>query len=240
MSAQPHTLPAICTGLLTRPQATWRALHAQPRRRVGWPALALAALTVLLVFASAHADAHYRHGLALDWFAQQAMGNPPELRFAPFEATALQAARELGALALRGAAWTGALFVAGRAFGKRPLAWRDALALALWGWLPLILRGLLQLAFVARARAPIYNPGLSGLAFDATPPPLTAFRYVTPTASQWLAASLLRGVDLFTVWHGLLTGWGLAAFAQMSPRQALALTALLWTAALLLPLATGV
>ncbi len=238
MQAQALTLPKTVVGLLLHPQATWRALQAAPRRRVWLPALAMALLTALLVFVSANADAHYRYRLALDWYAQQATGNPPTLQPVAFTTTAIQAAHALGALALRWALWTGALLAAAL-FAERRLTWRDTLAVTLWGWLPLILRGLVQLAFVTLARAPVYNPGLSGLVYNATPPPLTAFRYVTPSAAQWAAAMLLRGVDLFAVWQGLLTGWGFAAFTQTSARKALALTAAMWAAMLLLHLVLG-
>ena len=239
MQAQALTLPKIVVGLLLRPQATWRALQAAPRRRVWAPALAMALLAALLVFVSANADAAYRYQLALDWYAQQATGTPPTLQPLAFTTTALQAAHALGALALRWALWTGALLAAVRFFAGGRLTWRDALAVTLWGWLPLILRGLVQLAFVMLARTPVYNPGLSGLAYEATPPPLTAFRYVTPSAAQWAAAMLLRGGDLFALWQGLLTAWGFAAFTQTPVRKALALTAAVWAAALLLHLVLG-
>ncbi len=230
---------ATSTGLLLRPRTTWPDLMAAPQRRLWIPALLTVLLTVVLAFASAYADSDYRYRLALDWFEQQAAGQAPERGAVVVGPIALRALWESGALMLRWSVWSGALFLVARFLGKRHLSWDDALTLTLWGWLPLILRGLLQLAVTVLARRPVYNPGLSGLVYDATPPPLTALRYVKPSAQQWAAAGLLRGVDLFAGWQLLLTGWGLAAFAQMSTRKALGLTAVVWVSALLLHLVVG-
>ena len=230
---------ATVTGLVLRPRATWSALQSTQGRRLWVPAVLVASLTVLLVLVTAYADIHYRHGLALDWFDQQPAGPAPELASVRFDAAALSTLSALGALGLRWVLAAGALWLLARFFGERRLSRADVVTLALWGWLPFIARGLLQLAFTAARGRPIYNPGLSGLVYDATPPPLTAIRYVSPSSARWAIAALLRGVDLFAGWHVLLTGWGLAAFARIPPRKALALTAVVWLATLPLYLVTG-
>jgi len=199
----------------------------------------MALLTVLLVFISARADAIYRYRLALDWFEPHSVGRPPELNPVDVAATALQVPRELGALALRWALWTGALFAAGCFVGRRRLTWGDALTLTLWGWLPCIVRGLVQLVFMLVTRTPVYNPGLSGLVYDVTPPPLTALRYVQPSPQQWAVALLLRGVDLFAIWQLCLIGWGFAVFTLTPTRKALALAVGIWALALLSNLLIG-
>ncbi len=230
---------ATVTGLALRPRATWSALQGAQGRRLWVPAVLIAGLTVLLVLVTAYADTHYRYGLDMDWFEQQSTGPAPELASVRFDAAALSALGALGALGLQWVVVTGALLLLGRLFGERRLSRADAVTLALWGWLPFIFRALLQLGFTAATGRPIYNLGLSGLVYDATPPPLTAIRYVTPSSARWATAALLRGVDLFAGWHVLLTGWGLAAFARIPPRKALALTAVVWLAALPLYLVTG-
>lgn len=230
---------AMSTGLLLRPRTTWPGLMGAPRRCLWIPGLLMIVLTVALAFASAFADSDYRYRLALNWFEQQAVGQAPQLGPVPLGPTALRALWESGALMVRWGVWTVALFLVARFLGKRNLSWDDAVTLALWGWLPLILRGLVQLVVMVLTRRPVYNPGLSGLAYDATPPPLTALRHVRPSVQQWAVAGLLRGVDLFAGWQLLLTGWGLAAFAHMSSRKALGLTAVVWVSALLLHLVVG-
>lgn len=230
---------ATVTGLVLRPWPTWKALWAAERRRNWVPVLAMVVLTGVLVFVSARADSHYRYRLALEWFEQRSEGQAPVLSALAFDATALRAASELGALALRWGLWTAALLLAGHILGGRRLARDEAVTLALWGWMPFIVRGLLQLGFVVATGTPVYNAGLSGLVFDATPPPLTAIRYVTPSAQQWAGAALLGGVDVFAGWQAVLTGWGLSAFTGVSRRNALVFTAAVWLATLPLHLLLG-
>ncbi|MGC9468905.1 MAG: YIP1 family protein [Anaerolineae bacterium] len=236
--AEPNGPLAIAIGLVTRPRTTWSTLYDARNRWLWVPALLVLVLTTLGAYAFVRADAGYRYDQALAWYERQPEGQlrSPELQVPTADLILNRAgAQSLGVLA-RWAVWAALLFAVSRLGGARPLTPADAATLTLWGWVPYAFRGLVQLAYTAVTRTPIYNPGIAGMLVDNTPPSLMGFRYTAPTGREHAVSALLAGVDIFSLWQSVLMAKGLVTFTQLPHKRARVISFALWVLLLLLNL----
>lgn len=67
----------------------------------------------------------------------------------------------------------GALYLVLILLGHNEVAFGSVWTLVLWSSLPLVLRGILQSAYMTILERPVYNQHLSGLVVENRPPPMT-------------------------------------------------------------------
>jgi hypothetical protein len=196
----------------------------------GWLVLVLTVVAIVLA-AFVRSWAECRYFYQAEWAYYQA--HPAHSGFQPQQASlpVLTVWIRIGGQLLRTAAawmaWTAGLYLIGQLLGQREARLGTTLKLVAWSWLPFAVRALAQSLYMGLAQDPIFNPGLSGLVWDNTPPPPGGgYRYVMPTRSQELWAAVLSHVDLYLFGHLALVVRGLRSETGYPPKKALAMTAI--------------
>lgn len=219
-------------GVLVRPRVTLGRLG---QRRAGEWALAVLAVAVVLltVYAHSYADSYYFYEEQARYYAEHPEAGPAGMlapRFAPLATVLIRMGERLARLLGAWALWGVGLYVAGALLSSEAPG-GAVVRLLLWSWLPYIVRGLVQAAYMALSHDPIFNPGLSGLLVDNTPPAMGQFEYVMVPRSARLGATVLSYVDVYLVWHLALLLIGLPRFTKVPRKWAWVIVpaiALLW------------
>lgn len=216
-----------------------------PFKRIGWNrlrarqwylVLVLAIATIVLgSFVRSWADCEYFHQAEMAYY----MAHPNDLGFAPQRASLpvptvlIRIGGQVLHTAAAWAGWTLGLYLIGLLLRQREASLGTTLKVVAWSWLPFVVRGLAQSIYMWLTRDPIFNPGLSGLIWDNTPPPPGGgYRYVMPTQSQIFWSALLEQVDLYLFWHLALIAGGLCKLAGYAPKK-------VWVTTLIVALALG-
>jgi hypothetical protein len=198
------------------------------RERRWWLVLVLAVATVAMTaFVQKWAECQYLYQVERARAAAQpdALVRPPEPVPVPVPTVLIHIAGELLYKVVIWGAWSVGLYLVGLLLGQREARLGATLKVVAWSWLPFVVRGLVQCVYMALTQDPIYNPGLSGLVWDHTPPPPGGgYRYVMPTQGQQVWAALLARVDLYLVWHLAWIVAGLRGVAGYAQRKALVAT----------------
>ncbi len=217
-TAERMGLVALTVDSLRRPAAAMRRLADHPGRRWIWPLLALALVRVAVIFAQSSASQ-----AATIAATQASMANQPGMD--PEMAAQMSQSMQrfgmigtvFGAVGAFVGVFIGALVVAGilhllaTVMGGQQ-GFTQVFTVTSWARLPLIIGGLLQLAYALTGG---YDPcprGLAGLVDCGGDPS-------DPTAvSLW--SPLLAQIELWNLWHLLLLGLGVQAVARLTRRKA--------------------
>lgn len=209
---------------------------ARIREHRWWLVFVLAISTIILgalVRSRADCQFFYQAELAVYRTQSDAYGRPPQMASMPLLTVLIRIGGQLLQTVAAWAAWTAGLYLFGLLLGQREARFGTTLKVVAWSWLPFVVRGLAQSLYMWLAQDPIFNPGLSGLIWDNTPPPPGGgYRYVPPTQSQVFWAALLEQVDVYLFWRlGLIVG-GLRRVANYTPKKA-------WVTTLIVTLLLG-
>ncbi len=131
--------------------------------------------------------------------------------------------------------WAGALYLVSVFLG-RSSTFPQMFRLTVWAWIPFIIRGLLQIAYILIAGKALGEAGLSGLVLDRE---AQALAMIPASPGQLALASILGNIDLFIIWNTLLLGLGLAAATKLTPKKALIAALCIWTLFALLSIIPG-
>ncbi|MBN1641282.1 MAG: hypothetical protein JXA09_08600 [Anaerolineae bacterium] len=144
-------------------------------------------------------------------------GAPPEPVRPPLITPVMRIAGRVVSAASGWIGWAIGLFLVGLLLGLDDLGFATGLKIALWSWLPYVVCALAQCLYMGLTGDPIYNPGLSGLVLDQTPPPPGGgYVYVMPTQGQLLSSELLARVDLYLFWRLALVAAGVRRQADQA------------------------
>lgn len=223
-------------GMLFKPRATLVRM-SRARRAGAWlPAVMMIAIMLLSVYARSYADSQYFYEEQLVYHAQHpenAAFAPLKPTFAPVMTILIRIGERLAGLFGAWVLWALGLYLIAILAGQRDATFGAMFKLTLWSWLPYIVRGLLQSGYMFFAHDPIFNPGLSGLLVDNTPPSMGQYAYVMIPRSDRLWATVLAYFDIYLVWHLALVRIGLPCFTQLPRKWAWIVVggmALVWTA----------
>jgi hypothetical protein len=190
-----------------------------------WLVLVVAAATIVAcAFVRKWAECQFLYQAERTYAAARpdAHARPPEPASVPALTVLIGIAGELLYTALTWGAWSAGLYLVGLLLGQREARLGAMFKVVAWSWLPFVARGLVQAAYMGLTQDPIYNPGLSGLVWDHTPPPPGGgYHYLMPTQGQQVWAALLARVDLYLFWHLALIVAGLRRLAGYAHRKAL-------------------
>ena len=195
------------------------------RQRGWWIILLLAIGTIVLsTLVRSWADCQFFYQAELEYYLAHPgeFGRPPQPASAPIITKLMRMVGQLLNTAAAWIGWTGGLYLIGLLLGQRDIRFGTVLKIVAWSWLPFIIRGLAQCAYMWLTKDPIFNPGLSGLIRDNTPPPPGGgYHYIMPTKGQLIGSALLAPLDAYLFWHlGLIVG-GLKTHAGYPIRKAL-------------------
>jgi hypothetical protein len=200
------------------------------RERGWWIILVLTIATIALTtLVRSWADCQYVYQAELDHYLAHPDNTvrPPQ---PPAMPTVTKVMRFLGQmLDTTGAwiGWAGGLYLVGLLLRQREARFVTTLKVVAWSWLPFVVRGLAQCLYMWLTQDPIFNPGLSGLVWDNTPPPPGGgYVYVMPTQGQLVWSALLAHLDVYLLWHLGLTVNGLRSLAAFKGKKALLVTAI--------------
>jgi hypothetical protein len=201
---------------------------ARARERRWWLVLVLAAATIVAsAFVQKWAECQFLYQAERTYAAARAdaYSRPPQPASLPVLTVLLGIAGELLYTAATWGAWSAGLYLASLLLGQREAHLGATFKVVAWSWLPFVARGMVQCVYMALTRDPIYNPGLSGLVWDNTPPPPGGgYNYTMPTQGQQVWAALLAQVDLYLFAHLALIVTGLRGAVGCARRTALAAT----------------
>lgn len=200
------------------------------RQQRWWVILLLAAGTiVLVVLVGSWAQCQYLYQAELNHYLANAdtFGRPPQLASMPVITKVMRIAGQLLSTIAAWIGWTGGLYLVGLLLGRRDVRLGTMLRVVAWSWLPFVVRGLAQSGYMWLTCDPIFNPGLSGLIWDNTPPlPGGGYAYVAPTSSQQLWAALLSHLDVYLIWQLGLIASGMRRTAGFRLKVALLATSI--------------
>jgi hypothetical protein len=201
------------------------------RHRRWWiVGLATCVAVVVALLAQSHANAQYLYQIQVDYFTQypDQPGLPPEPPSPPAMTLVIGATARLISTVAECGFWAGAVYVGCLFLSRAGASWRTALSTAVWSWMPYAVRGMLQSAYLWLTQKPIYNPGLSGLVVDQTPPPIGGGQhYISPTQGELALASVLTQIDIYLFWQLALIVSGLIALG-LPRKKAIALAVVAW------------
>jgi hypothetical protein len=216
--------------------AQWR-LFARPiewpdmdrvRQRSWWVILALFIATIVLTtLVRSWADCQYFYQAELDHYLAHPNDyvRPPQPPVMPTITKVIRIAGQLVDTMGAWIIWTGGLCLISLLLEQQGIRLSTFLPIVAWSWLPFVVRGLAQCMYMWLTQDPIFNPGLSGLVFDDTPPPPGGeIFYVTPTQGQQIWSTLLSSVDMYQCWHLALVVIGLRRSAGFTVRKAILVT----------------
>ncbi len=134
-------------------------------------------------------------------------------------------------------AWTAVLHFGGTLMGGNS-RFGQMWQVVVWAWLPYVVRGLIQTAYILLSGQVITNPGLSGLANP--PKTVTEIMAVVRSPGQLALQAFLSRIDLYLVWNLILIALGVMVTAKLSGRKAALITLGIWTLFTLLAIAFAV
>ena len=200
------------------------------RQRHGWVILVVTALVIVLAaFVKSWTECRHVYQVELDRYLSSSdeIVRQPEMRPIPVLTALVRAGGQLLSTVGAWVGWAGGLYLVSLLLGEREMRLSTTLRIVAWSWLPLVLRGVVQCLYMWLTRDPIYNPGLSGLVFDNTPPPPGGgYTYVMPTSAQQLWSALLARLDVYLFGQLALVFRGLQHAAGLQRKKALMVTAI--------------
>lgn len=213
-----------------RPRMALTAVRDGRRWLLLIPLLVILSLLALRVVVEAPYVTELRRQASIEQMRQTL--SPQEFENLPPEALQGPAAQpiSLGLLAALGPlllVWVvraGILHLLGLAFGGQN-TYGSLFSTAAWASLPLALRTLLQIIFIAGTRSPVVGSGLAGL---MTP----AEQIISGPAG--FAAGLLSTVDLFSLWYVILLGMAMWVSGRLSRNKVLIIMSIYVVLSLLL------
>jgi hypothetical protein len=201
---------------------------ARIREQRWWLVLVLAVATIVVsAFVHKWAECQFLYQAERAHAAAHpdAIAPPPASASLPVLTVLIGIAGELLYTAITWGASSIGLYLVGLLLGQREARLGATFKVVAWSWLPFVARGLVQCVYMALTQDPIYNPGLSGLVWDHTPPPPGGgYHYVMPTQGQQVWAVLLAWADVYLVWHLALVVSGMRRVAGYARKRALAAT----------------
>ena len=195
-----------------RPRAALTAVRDGRRWLFLLPLVVMISVLALRVVIEAPYVAELRRQASIEQLRQslppQDFANlPPEALQGPApQPIALGLLAAIGPLLLAWIVRSGFLHLLGLAFGGQN-TYGSLFSTSAWASLPLALRTVLQIIFIASTQSPVVGGGLSGL---ATP----ADQIISGQLS--FMAALLRSVDLFAVWYVVLLGMAVLISGRLS------------------------
>lgn len=213
----------IFSNLATPPVA---ALH-----RWWWvPMVAMVGVTVALTLARSHANSVFLYQQQVDFHTLHPgqPGLPAEMPTPPVATVLVNVAGRLVSLVGNWILWIVLLGLSAILLGGREAGFGIMARLAMWSWLSYVVRGVLQIIYVLASGDPLYNPGLSGLFVDNTPPPMGTFIYTIPTRGEQVMAAILGRVDVYLIWQMALLTIGLADLSRLSRRRSVLVVTGIW------------
>ncbi len=219
---KPGLLRAI-VGMLFKPCAML-STFSQTQGVWAWvPAVCMIMIVLLITYSKSYADSWYFYEDQMAYYTQ----NPEMARFAPEKPASaplmtnlIRVGERLAGLLASWVFWSGGLMLVCLFASKSDVRFGTILKLVLWSWLPYIVRGLLQSGYMAVTHDPIFNPGLSGLLVDNTPPSIGQYEYTMVPRSTRFGATLLGYVDIYLFWHIALLVIGVPKFTKFSRKWA--------------------
>ncbi|MBN1262346.1 MAG: YIP1 family protein [Anaerolineae bacterium] len=228
--------PRTLAGLIVRPRATFAGLSRGQQAGTGVLVALLVVAAILLTFARTYADCQYFYQDQLAYFERHPEQLPRggiQFITPPLITNLIRVGERLAAMVGSWALWSAGLYLACIFGGQREVKFGAMLKLALWSWLPYLVRSVLQGGYMLLTYDPIFNPGLAGLALDNTPPSMGQYTYtMTPRATRLLGTALSY-VDIYLCWHAALLYLGLNRFTNLAKKRAgmiIAALLLLWIA----------
>jgi hypothetical protein len=189
----------------TRPKLLQQLDFGRIRRQRWWIVLLLTVGTIVLAaFVHSWAECRHAYRVELDRYLAYPddVVRPPQMRSMPLLTVLVRIGGRLLQTTTAWVIWTAGLYLIGLLLGQREARFGATLKVVAWSWLPFVVRGLAQSVYMGLAQDPIYNPGLSGLIWDHTPPPPGGgYDYVMPTQSQRVWSALLAHLDVYRFWH---------------------------------------
>ena len=242
-------LPRLLWGMIVHPRATLEVLREHGGRTWWVPALLAVLLLVLPIVVAAPLTARQTREAVRaaqeQWEAEVSAGDEAQMEQAmsvaasPLITVVFPAAGRVVGQVVGWLAWAGSLYLAGLALGGRS-TFGHMFRMVVWAWLPYVLRGLLQTAYILLSGQLIANPGLSGLVRDNQA--VGEMALARPSPGQTLLAAFLAKVDLFWMWNLVLLVIGVTVFTRLPRRKAVLLTLGVWlllTVVSLLPALAG-
>ena len=223
-------------GIWLRPAATFHRIREHGGR--GWMitavlAIILTTLPVLVAGPLLQAQAQEAFLAAQSQFEAppgvEVQQDIPDVIGSPLFTVALPAVGKLFGVVIGWLLWGAAIHLISMMSGGRNSFWQ-VLQTAVWAYLPLTLRDLIQTIYILISGQLIQNPGLSGFA------PLDTTNFTTASTSQIMLNSLLSRIDLYYFWNLALLIIGIAIMAQFTRRKALGVVLIVWAVFTLLSL----
>ncbi len=233
-SVERRSFFSLAWGVIGRPRTTFE--HLREHKSRGWLLLALLCmlLAVLVIAISApistrQAQEAIREQLAarsnLEEIPPEAQQQATQFTANPLFNTVLPGLWSAIGLWIGWLVWAGALHLMGTMVGGNN-SFGQMFRAVVWSWLPLLLRSILQVIFIASTGEIIKNPGLSGLV--SLPQPALGEFVAPPGTGQLALQSFLAQIDLFQIWNLIVLIVVVIATARLSPRKAMVITLIVW------------
>ena len=215
---QPGFVAALAH-LIVRPATTLAHLSSDRRLSAWLPVLIIVAVAVATTITKSYADSRYFYEDQVRYYTQHPEFGPAggiTLVMPPIGTVMIRIGEQLAGLVGSWALWTAVLYVTSVVSAHGHASFTTAARLTLWSWIPYAIRGLLQIVYMLLAHDPIFNPGLSSLVLDNTPPSMGDYEYVMVPRSARLWGAVLSYVDIYLFWHLLLVWLGMPTLTKLS------------------------
>jgi len=198
-------------------------------QRHGWWIVAPLAVVTIVVgsFVRSWTDCRYFYQAEMGVYLANpgAFVRPPEQAALPVPTVLIRIAGQVVNMLVTWVGWAGSTYLLALLLGQTSLPLGTAIRVIAWSWLPFVVRGVAQCGYMWLTGDPIFNPGLSGLFVDNTPPaPGGGYHFLMPTQRQVILAALLSQVDVYLFWQLGLMVRGLQRSGGFTFRKALTIT----------------
>ncbi|MGC9350252.1 MAG: YIP1 family protein [Anaerolineae bacterium] len=222
----------VFRNILTRPGKVWQAAG----RRIGkawWlGAMLILAMVLVRTYVQTLTEAEDFYEIQLYAYEhtpekERAYMTPPDLIMAPPVTVIIRAVGHVSNTVVGWLAWVAALALILSFLGRKSPGFASLLKVVIWAWVPILIRGLVQTAYMLITKDAIFNLGLSGLIWDQRPEPPPMLMGIPgrpihyPTQREMALAGFLERIDIYTGWHLVLMALGLSSCAQTERRKTL-------------------
>lgn len=208
--------------MLWKPTKAFEMVNDGRRLWTWLPALFIIFVLALSVYLRSYADSYYFYEEQLAFYAQ----NPENARFAPTEPTIaplatilIRVGQSIAWLVGSWIFWAAGIALVSLLTVQGPLNFKSIIKLIVWCWIPYLMRSALQSIYMFITHDPIFNPGLSGLVYDDTPPSMGEFEYVMVPRSMRLCGMVLSHFDIYLIWQLILVWKGLPILTNLTYRR---------------------
>jgi hypothetical protein len=217
---------------LTRPRRAWREAGRRIAKVWWLGAVLILAMVVGRTYVQTRTEAGDIYEIQLYAYEKtpekdRAFMPPPEFNMAPPITVIIRAVGHVSNTVVGWLAWVAALALILSFLGRKSPGFASLLRVVIWAWTPILLRFVVQTAYMLITGDAIFNLGLSGLIWDQRPepPPMPMgmpWRPIHyPTQREMALASILERVDIYTGWHLVWMALGLSRCAQTPRRKTL-------------------